>query len=137
MWPFRKKNQESIDLSGNVPAEVKEYYQAEKRERAGVAWMLAAATFAVVVAVVLGLFFGGRAVIRHFQGNDDNTATNQTTEQGEDSGDTSQTATPPPNTPAGNTGNTSDQPRQPSSPTPTAPAAPTPTLQNTGPTGDD
>ncbi len=61
MWPFkRNKKQET------VPAEVQEYYQAEKRERVGIAWALAFITLAVTIAVVLGLFFGGRALYHHF-----------------------------------------------------------------------
>jgi len=42
-----------------VPKEVKEFYQAERRERVGVAWLLALATLITTVLVAFGLFFGG------------------------------------------------------------------------------
>jgi hypothetical protein len=63
MWPFKRKE---ADQSDNVPSEVQEYYQAEQRERMGVAWLLAFATLVVTVLVVLGLFFSGRAIYRKF-----------------------------------------------------------------------
>ncbi|PID32074.1 hypothetical protein CR970_02450 [Candidatus Saccharibacteria bacterium] len=43
-----------------LPAEVQEYYQAERRERTGLAWLLALATLAVTIALAAALFFGGR-----------------------------------------------------------------------------
>lgn len=60
MWPFKRKQSEN----SNVPTEVQEYYQAEQRERMWVAWLLAFVTLVVTVGVVLGLFFGGRAIYR-------------------------------------------------------------------------
>jgi hypothetical protein len=77
--PFtRNKNK------NNVPAEIQDYYQAEKRERTGVAWLVAVVTLLVTVAIALGLFFGGRWLYRQL--TDDNTPS-QETSQGE---------TPPP-----------------------------------------
>ena len=72
MWPFKRRNK----AQENVPQEVQEYYQAEKRERMGLAWALAFITLAVTVGVVLGLFFGGRALYRHVN-NKTKTATTQ------------------------------------------------------------
>ena len=48
-----------------LPKEVQDYYEAEKRERVGVASMLAIGTLVVTVILALGIFFGGRWVWRH------------------------------------------------------------------------
>ena len=50
----------SKPVQPNVPPEVAEYYQAERRERRGVAWLMTLFTLLVTVAVVLGLFIAGR-----------------------------------------------------------------------------
>lgn len=63
MWPFRRQ-QKDEPAKANVPSEIQEYYQAEQRERMWVAWLLAFVTLVVTVGVVLGLFFGGRAIYR-------------------------------------------------------------------------
>jgi len=76
IWPFNRNKQ---DDNGNVPAEVKQYYQAERRERVGLAWLLAAGTLIVTVLVVLGLFFGGRWIYR--QVTDDKPASTATEQQ--------------------------------------------------------
>jgi len=57
MWPFNRK--EPVEDS-NLPEEVKEYYEAERREHIGVAWLLAFVTLVVTVAIIVGLFTGGR-----------------------------------------------------------------------------
>lgn len=57
-WPF-KRNQDDI-----LPEEVKDYYESEKREKAGVAGMLAIGTLLLTVALALGLFYSGRWVYR-------------------------------------------------------------------------
>lgn len=43
-----------------VPEEIREYYQSERRERAGVAWLLAFGTLVVTVVLAAGIFFAGR-----------------------------------------------------------------------------
>lgn len=43
-----------------VPQEVREYYQTERRERAGVAWLLALGTLVVTLILASGIYFGGR-----------------------------------------------------------------------------
>ncbi len=58
-----------------VPAEIQEYYQAERRERVGVAWLVALVTLLITVAVVLGLFFGGRWLYNKLANRDRQTAT--------------------------------------------------------------
>ncbi|MGZ6005173.1 MAG: hypothetical protein ACXWLH_03395 [Candidatus Saccharimonadales bacterium] len=47
-----------------VPPEVKQYYASEHRERVGLAWLIAFLSLIVTVAVIAGLFFGGRWTYR-------------------------------------------------------------------------
>lgn len=67
IWPFnrRKKQQESV-----VASEIQDYYQAERRERKGVAWLLAIATFVVTLLIVLALFYGGKWVYNKISGDE-------------------------------------------------------------------
>lgn len=72
----------------NVPAEVQEYYQSERRERVGVAWLLAVGTLLGTLAIVIGLFFGGRWAWRQITGNDSTQrpATTQNQDQNQNQG---------------------------------------------------
>lgn len=84
-WPFGRKQSSDSD---KVPQEIQEYYQSEKRERVGVAWMLALATLVVTVLLALGIFYGGRWAYRAlFDDNGDNTPAEQ--EQGDEQSQTS------------------------------------------------
>jgi len=75
IWPFNRKKTESTDL----PQEVQDYYQSEKRQRAGVAGLLAVGTLIVTVLLALGLFFGGRWAYRTvFDKNDNDTTQTET-----------------------------------------------------------
>jgi hypothetical protein len=75
MWPFnRRKN----DAKQDVPPEVQDYYQAEKRERTGVAWLLGLATVIITVVLAFALFFGGRWLWRTLTSNGDTTPENGT-----------------------------------------------------------
>src|SRR6266545_4403999 len=65
MAVFRRRNNQT-----NVPAEIQEYYQTERRERAGVAWLLALGTLLVTVVLAVGLFFGSRWVYRKVAKNE-------------------------------------------------------------------
>lgn len=64
-WPFRRNK--NVD---SVPQEIQDYYQTEKRERTGVAWLLALGTLLITVGLSILLFFGGRWVYRQIAGND-------------------------------------------------------------------
>lgn len=89
----------------NLPTEVQEYYQAEHRDRTGVAWLLALGTLIVTILLALGLFFGGRWVYRQVANNDEaetTTRNGQETQSPQASKDqTAQpdTKTPQPSTP--------------------------------------
>jgi len=120
--------------------EIERYYNAEKRERAGMAWFLAIASIAAVALLIIGLFFGGRWVYRKATHSNDKTGvsttetvntgisnkTDSTTNQNSSDNPTNKTpaaTTPKPTTPA---------PATPSSPS-TPPSTPNTNLANTGP----
>lgn len=85
MWPFKRKNKQN---QTEVPQEVQEYYQSERRERTGIAWLLALATLAVTVVLAIILFFGGRWLYRTFFGDNGQNGTGTTQQdQVEDEGD--------------------------------------------------
>lgn len=94
---FRRNKSAS---SPAVPEEVNDYYQAEKRDRTWMAWLLALLSLAVTTLIIMGLFFGGRWVYRKIRPTNQPAAPiagNQTNESPASApeGDT--------NTPAGNT----------------------------------
>lgn len=66
MWPFKRKQSDQ----STIPVEVEEYYQAERRERVGIAWLLAFATLVTTLLLAVGIFFGGRALYRRFTRDD-------------------------------------------------------------------
>lgn len=55
----------------SVPEEIQEYYETERRERKGVAWLLAIGTLIVTILLAVAIFFAGRWVYRQIAGNDD------------------------------------------------------------------
>ena len=63
MWPFKRQTPAE---NSNLPEEVQEYYEAERREHIGVAWLLAFVTLVVTVVVIIGLFVGGRWAYRKY-----------------------------------------------------------------------
>jgi len=116
--PFRgKKTNAGAD---KTPTEIKQYYTEEARDRRGATWLTGAAVFIVTVLVVLGLFYGGRALYRAITNDEpaaptteqaaDQSGQNQNNGQdgqGGNSGD--QEVTPPSDTPAdGNQNNESN-----------------------------
>lgn len=63
---FNRKPKDSV-----LP-EVDQYYEGERRDRAGLAWLLALVSVAVVALVIIGVFFAGRWAYRQIANNDDN-----------------------------------------------------------------
>ncbi len=63
---FRRKQQSSV-----LPDEVNQYYQSQRRERTGVAFMLGLLALVATFLVGLGVFFGGRYLYQKIQGDDD------------------------------------------------------------------
>jgi|GEM_PF-4238757 len=124
------RNKQSND---SLPAEIQDYYQSQRREKAGVAWLLAAGVFIVTLLIAMALFFGGRWAYRQItdRGNDA-PATGQNEQQDEGangaqgSGDTEETPVTPNDPSRGG-----DIPGQDGQPTPSQPA-PQPTVPSTG-----
>lgn len=75
--PFRRKQ----NASDTVPTEIKQYYTEEARDQRSASWLTGVFVFVVTVALVLGLFYGGRALYRAVTGDDQPA---QTTEQSAD-----------------------------------------------------
>jgi cytoskeletal protein RodZ len=70
---FKRKKKDSV-----LPEEVRDYYTAEKRDRKGMAWLLAVATLIVTFLIAAALFFGGRWVYRTvFDNKEKNTTTQE------------------------------------------------------------
>lgn len=136
--PFRRDNSDSE----NLPTEIKEYYQTERRERVGVAWLLALGTLVLTLILATGLFFGGRWAYRKIAGTDKPAKVSQTetSEQSDTQGETStQEASSTTDTTATSSTSTSTPSNTTQSPTPTTTPTPQPavavstTLPNTGP----
>lgn len=53
-----------------VPPEVEQYYESTRRERKGIAWLLAFATLLLTLVIAAALFFGGRWIYRKITNND-------------------------------------------------------------------
>ncbi len=75
IWPLNRRKSSETD---EVPPEVEEYYQSERRERVGMAWLLAFLTLFATIVIALGLFFGGRWVYRKVANKDNKSGTSQT-----------------------------------------------------------
>jgi len=98
---FRRNKNKDV-----LPEEVREYYQAERRERTGMAWLLAIATLLVTFLIAAALFFGGRWLYRTIFDNDDNKGT--TTSQSENQGSDNASSDNGSSDQSGNTSNSSD-----------------------------
>ena len=112
------------NAQANIPAEIQEYYQTERRERAGIAWLLAFGTLVVTVLLAAGIFYGGRWAYRAAFADDKKTPT----------ADVAKKDNKPEEKPAQNPGTTQDQNKNDKKDQGTAPAqtpaqtpAPTPT----------
>ena len=104
--PFRRKQ---IDTNA-TPTEITEYYTSERRDRRGATWLVGVGVFIATVLIVLGLFYGGRAIYRAL--TDDTPAdqtTEQTTEQGTSTSDGAQSPSTPPSTDSNTQGNGTDE----------------------------
>lgn len=83
MWPFNTR--EKVD--DTIPPEVQEYYETERRERRGMAWLLAFTTLVVTVLLAVGIFFGARWVYRQItDGESPQISENEGDQSSEESG---------------------------------------------------
>jgi cytoskeletal protein RodZ len=141
-WPFRR-NKDDANIP-SMPPEVQQYYQAEARERTGVAWLLAGITLVVTVLIIVGLFFGGRWIYRKTRHNPAQVAqtTNQPAAPSENTANTSSSSSNSSTT--SSTSSTSSNTSTPASSTPSSttpstsqgvvgPTAARTSIPNTGP----
>lgn len=77
---FRRKKAEKP-----VTKEVEQYIKAEKRERAGLAWLLALVAMAVAALVIIALFFGGRWAYDRIWNDEDSSSTQTASSQSNNS----------------------------------------------------
>lgn len=98
---FKRNKDQTVQSEVQVPAEIQEYYQAERRERAGVAWLLALGTLVVTLLLAVGLFFGGRWVYRKTTHKNTSTAKTNTSQSSDQS--------TPDNTSSSSTSSSTDQ----------------------------
>jgi cytoskeletal protein RodZ len=125
---FRKKDQSVL------PEEVKQYYQSEQRQRAGVAVLLGIAAVVITVLVALGLFYGGRYAYRQVNKSDTQTANQAEQKQ---TNQNQATSSDNPSSPSSDTPATSSTP-QTDSPPPSTPAPPShPTASSPSSLGDE
>ena len=118
----------------SVLPEVDQYYEGERKDRAGLAWLLALVSVAVVALVLIGAFLGGRWIYRQATGNDDK-GTVAVVNEGDLPSFDGSTEDQPATTPAPAEEGRVDAPAQ--TTTPSTPASATPTtpasdLPNTG-----
>lgn len=64
-----KRNKVS-STGAKVPAEVEQYYESSRKERVGIAWLLALATLLLTVLIAAVLFFAGRWAFNRIFNND-------------------------------------------------------------------
>jgi cytoskeletal protein RodZ len=110
-WFSRNKTNQDV-----LP-EIERYYDAEKRERAGLAWLLALVSIACVALFVIGVFFGGRWVYRKATSTRKSQGISVTNEVNDNT-----VISKNPDIASGDSKGTSPT----STPAPTAPTAPTP-----------
>jgi hypothetical protein len=128
-----RRNKQSTDT---VPTEIQHYYQPEQRERAGVAWLLAAGVFILTLVLASGLFFGGKWAYHKLANKDTKkpATTLEVSQPGSGEQGTSSAGKPAPN--SSSTPSSSPSSGNPTASAPAGTSAPSTTLPNTGP-GDE
>ncbi len=129
---FKRSNKSNSVL----PEEVNQYYQSQRRERAGVAVILGIVALIVTLLIGLGLFFGGRALYNRLSDNNEPKKVETITESSKKNEDTkasdNQGSTPTTST---DSTNSSSQSSSPAASTPST-SATTPAPVSTPSTGD-
>ncbi len=131
---FRRNKTEA----GTIP-ELQEYYNAERRERASLAWLLALVSVACVALVLIGLFFGGRWLYNRLADNmGTETVSVETTEQNDtEPAEEAPVAETEDSAPQGEANTDATPPAQttptPQTPTPTPAPTPAPAQNNPAP----
>ena len=104
MWPFNRNKKQQNSAVAN---EIQDYYQTERRERKGMAWLLAIATFLVTLFFVLAVFYGGKWIYRKVK-NDEPKVAETTQEQPSDKSSQSTDQNSQPNEAQNNQNQSSD-----------------------------
>ena len=149
------KRNKGSSTGAKVPAEVEQYYESSRKERVGIAWLLALATLLLTVLIAAVLFFAGRWAFNRIFNNDNDSATPTSSEEAPSAEDPSIESrqgegqeSNDQNSQQGNSQGTVNAPANPApSPTPsTPPAAPNPSqtpttggeeIPRTGPDGEE
>lgn len=128
---FRRNRQQSV-----LPDEVKQYYQTEKRQRRGMAVLLAIVALVATVAIAAGLFFAGRFIYNKVTDKDTKTAQPADAGDNKDKKDEAGFGDQDTDSSNDNPGSTpGEQPATPPSSTPGSPeATPTPAAPAPAPT---
>ena len=132
MWPFNRKKKQGQ----SVPEEIQQYYNTERRERVGVAWLLAGGTLILTVLLAIVLFFGGRWVYRTVFDRDNRPDTAQQ-EQSEDQTQDNDQGSAPQNAPSAQGQSTTDPSRPDGSASTGTPPPTTTQPQQTPATGEN
>lgn len=103
MWPFKRK-----DATPKVSSDVDDYYRSERRERVGLAWLLAFGSLIATLLIALVLFYGVRFVYHkvHHTNNGGTTATTESTSGGQESASSSASNSGQTNAPGNNSTST-------------------------------
>ncbi len=118
-----------------VLPELEKYYDAERRERSGLAWILALVSIAGVALVLIGMFFGGRWLYRNLTVDKANKPAIVQKDTNSDSNDKAKTNTEPKSNTQINTPATpAPVAVKPSTPAPATPAPSKPTPSSPSPT---
>ena len=133
--PFKKSS-----YSNTVPSEVQNYYQSERRDRAGIAWVLALGTLMLTLILAFGLFFGGRWAYRKVANKDNKptqTASQTKTAEEKKAADSKKSDNPGSTTNnSGSTGTSSTNTTTPSNAVAPATTTSSGQLPNTGPASE-
>lgn len=84
-WSLKNRKSDS-DKVPQMPPELSDYYNAEKRDRMWATWLLGFATLVVTVLLAVLLFLGGRWAVNQF--TDDETDSPTTTQDESDTEET-------------------------------------------------
>lgn len=121
MWPFRRREDVSTTDASN---EKDDYYRTERRERVGLAWLLALASLVATILIALALFYGVRFIYHKIHHTNSPSATTSTS---------TGTVSEPSTSQSGTSGqSTSGQTNAPGSGTTSTPSVATPSGSSAG-----
>lgn len=104
-WSLKNRNNQT-DGAPQMPPELSDYYNAEKRDRAWATWLLGFATLVVTILLAVLLFLGGRWVVNQFTDDEVDAPTTTQEESDGTATDDTQNGTAPD---TGTAGGTDDQ----------------------------